>query len=169
MSAKHEPTSRRPALKIDAEEYEYLRQLSMQADSEPRMAIRAKFILAYAHGLSVADAARTAGFSRPVAYRWLDRANKLGVRVGISDKPYEVKSRASESDDWLLSIARQRPTEVGIPLASWSTDTLARCIRASAARCGHPELSRITNGGVRRILGRASLLLEEPPRPESAG
>lgn len=162
MSEPYEPPSQRPDIKINAEEYEYLRQLSMRT-SEPRQAKRARFILAYAHGLSVADAARTAGFSRPVAYRWLDRVCKLGVRIGISDKPYEVKARPSGSREWVLNIAASKPTDVGLPLPAWTTDTLARYIRTTAAQQGHPEMSRITNGGVRRILASAAITLEPAP------
>ncbi len=155
-------TSRWSSFRLCAEDYEYVRQLSLNEGRSHRCAKRAKFILAYAHGLNVTDAARLAGFSRPVAYRWLDRVAKLGVKAGLSDKPYELNDRSPEACAWVLDLVRNHGGQRGFNGQPWTVDSLARYVRAFAIRAGFPELARVTSGGIGRILEAANEKLEQP-------
>jgi len=152
MSSPDKPTSRRPVLRLTAEDYEFLRSVSLRSGSESRLARRAKFLLAFAHGMKITDAARLAGFSRPVAYRWLERAAELGIRVGIADKPYDKEDRSDESLRWVTEVAMSSPQTWGEEGDTWTCEQLARFVRARASKLGHPDLARITTGGLRRIL-----------------
>lgn len=115
--------------------------------------------------MNVTDAAKLAGFSRPVAYRWLERVQKLGVRAGLSDKPYELQDRTPASRAWVVSVASNPPGGGSFNGEPWTLDSLARYIRAFAVRSGHPELARITPGGVHRILEAAEVDLGEKRQP----
>jgi transposase len=161
MSTDHQPTSRRPALALSSDDYEFLRRLSLRPDKDDRLARRARFLLAFAHGMKITDAARLAGFSRPVAYRWLERVASAGVRAGIADKPYEKSDRPEGSLQWLAELTSKRPADFGSQGESWTCDALARYVRSHATREGHPDLSRITSGGLRRILNAEGINPEE--------
>lgn len=152
---------RRTQIQLSAEDYNYLREASMTAGSDERLSRRAKFILAFAHGMNVTDAARLAGFSRPVAYRWMERVRKQGARVGLSDKPYEVQERSPEAHAWIVRVARENRDGVALTGQAWTPESLARYVRAFAQRSGFPELSRITAGGVMRILRASEVTLAE--------
>ena len=151
---------RRTQVQLSAEDYNYLREASMSGSDE-RLARRAKFILAFAHGMNVTDAARLAGFSRPVAYRWMERVRKQGAKVGLSDKPYEVQERSPEAHAWIVRVAKENPDGVALTGQAWTPESLARYVRAFAQRSGFPELSRITAGGVMRILRASEVTLAE--------
>ena len=152
----HTKRPRRIYLKLTAEDYEFLRQLSLEPE---RGAKRAKFILALAHGMNVTDASRLAGFSRPVAYRWLERVEKLGIQLGLSDKPYELHERSPAAVSWVNSLATRFNGAPGFDTEKWTYDSLARYIRAFAIRQGHPELARITTGGVHKMLESSGVSL----------
>jgi transposase len=159
MSSSHPTSSRRAPISLTADDYEYLHSLTINHEQNERQARRARFILALAHGMSVTDAARLAGFSRPVAYRWLDRIQLLGLRAGLADKPYQVHDRSPEACNWILSLAREPANPSGVMGEPWTLDSLAQYVRAFASRVGHPELARITSGGVHRILESAGVKL----------
>ena len=159
MSSRNLPP-RRTHIQLSAEDYNYLHEASMTGSDE-RLSRRAKFILAFAHGMNVTDAARLAGFSRPVAYRWMDRVRKQGARVGLSDKPYEVQERSPEAHAWIVRVAVENRDGVALTGQAWTPESLARYVRAFAQRSGFPELSRITAGGVMRILRAAQVSLAE--------
>ncbi|MBL9113809.1 MAG: helix-turn-helix domain-containing protein [Verrucomicrobiaceae bacterium] len=153
--------SRRVNLRITAEDYEHLRQVADSSPAESRVAKRAKFMLGVAHGMTVTDAAKLAGFSRPVAYRWLERVNRMGIRAGLSDKPYEIHPRSPESCAWVVSLATSKPSSFAVSGEHWTCDSLARCVRALAFRAGFPELTRVTPGGIHRILAAANVTLPQ--------
>lgn len=159
VSISNLPKSR-AQIPLSEEDYNYLREASM-ANNDERLARRAKFILAYAHGLNVTDAARLAGFSRPVAYRWMERVRKQGARVGLSDKPYEVQERSPEAHAWIVRVASENPDGIALTGQPWTPEALARYVRAFAQRAGFPELSRITAGGIMRILRASKVNLAE--------
>lgn len=161
MSFPDKPTSRRSAPKLTPEDYEFLGAVSLRADADPRLARRARFLLAFAHGMKITDAAKLAGFSRPVAYRWLERVAELGVKAGIADKPYEKGNRPDESLRWLTAIAKKAPAEFGEKGTAWNYEQLTRFVRSRANREGHPDLARITTGGLRRLLNAEGVDLSD--------
>jgi transposase len=156
-------STQRKSIELTADEYEYLRQLTLNKNSDPRLARRAKFILGLAHGMNISDAARIAGFSRPAAYRWLDRAQRLGLKEGLTDKPYETHTRSADACGWIVAQASNPPAG-----ETWTLDTLARHIRTFSHRSGYSDLNRITAGGVLRILEAAGFSATLLP-PKSAG
>jgi len=161
MSTPNNPTSRRPVLKITSEDYEFLKMMALRSGNDTRLARRAKFLLAYAHGMKITDAARMAGFSRPVAYRWLERAIEMGVKSGIADKPYEKEDRSDDSLRWVTELAQSPPSQWGEQGESWSCEQLARFVRAHAVKLGHADFARITAGGLRRVLNAEGIDLED--------
>ena len=160
MSSKSSD-SRRVNLRITAEDYEHLRQMTLAKTEDGRLAKRAKFILGLAHGMNVTDASKLAGFSRPVAYRWLERVSRMGINGGLSDKPYELHPRSPEACAWVVSLATSLPSSFALSGENWTRDSLARYVRAFALRAGFPELSRVTPGGIQRILDAANVSLPQ--------
>ena len=86
--------------------------------------------------------------------RCLLRATSFGVMAALDDSPRPGREReiTAEACVWLVSLACQKPKELGYPHELWTTRLLAR--HAHGPKVGHLCLSRIAQGTVCKILAR---------------
>jgi transposase len=115
---------------------------------------RAKILLAYAGNQSVSSIARMLSTNRPKVERCIDKALQLGVLAALDDLPRSGKKpRVSpEARAWLISLACQKPKELGYSLELWTTNLLAQHCRKHCNEAGHPSLANISRGTVSKIL-----------------
>jgi len=76
--------------------------------------------------------------------------------AALDDSPRPGKEPAitDTARAWVVSLACQKPKEVGYPHELWTTRLLARHVRENAKISGHPCLTRLAQGTVCKILDR---------------
>jgi hypothetical protein len=86
----------------------------------------------------------------------LPRAVRFGVMAALDDSPRPGKEPTitDSARAWVVSLACQKPKELGYPHELWTTRLLARHVRETAETAGHPCLTRLAQGTVCKILDR---------------
>src|ERR1700712_4296845 len=69
-----------------------------------------------------------------------------------SPRPGKEPTITDDARAWVVSLACQKPKEVGYPHELWTTRLLARHVRENAAAAGHACLRRLAQGTVCKIL-----------------
>ena len=131
-----------------------------QSRSEPLPRVeRARILLLYAQGTSVSAIARALQTNRPKIERCLDKALQLGALAALDDLPRSGRPARipPEARAWMVSVACQKPKDLGYPEELWTTRLLASHIRAHCLEAGHPSLARLARGTVSKILARQKL------------
>lgn len=146
--------SERATLVLTAEQSAMLKTLSNSRTAQSREVERAKVLLGYSQGLSIAQLQRLHGVSRPMIYRCIDKALQTGVDAGLKDKyhrPHEPEI-SDEAKAWVLSIACTKPKDHGLAAELWTISALAKHIGQHAETAGFPRLSKPGKSTVWRIL-----------------
>jgi len=115
---------------------------------------RAQILLAYRANPSTYAVGEAIGVTHQTVQRCLDRAVRFGVMAALDDSPRPGRE-ATITDDaraWVVSLACQKPKEVGYPHELWTTRLLARHVRENAEAAGHACLTRLAQGTVCKIL-----------------
>lgn len=115
---------------------------------------RAQILLAYAAGESISAIARRLATNRPKIERCVDKALQIGPLAALEDLPGRGKPPAitSEARAWLVSLACQKPKDLGYAAELWTTRLLASHVRQHCMAQGHPSLQRLARGTVSKIL-----------------
>jgi transposase len=122
---------------------------------------RARILLAYAAGQCVSVIAREMHTNRPRVERCIDKALQMGVLVSLDDLPRKGRepSIPVEARAWVVSLATQKPKDLGYSYEFWTTRLLAEHVRRHCETQGHPSLRKLARGTVTKILK------EHPVRP----
>jgi transposase len=117
---------------------------------------RARILLAYRSTPSTYAVGEAIGVTHQTVHRCLDRAVRFGVMAALDDSPRPGKEPTitDAARAWVVSLACQKPKEVGYPHELWTTRLLARHVRENAEVAGHPCLARLSQGTVCKILGQ---------------
>ncbi|MGA2264436.1 MAG: IS630 family transposase [Acidobacteriota bacterium] len=120
---------------------------------------RARMLLAYAEGGSVAAIARRFHTNRMKVDRCVNRALQLGAEASMEDLPGRGKPPkiTTEARAWVLSLACEKPKQFGYSYELWTTRLLSSHIRKHCEKVGHPSLSRISRGTVSKILTKSQV------------
>ncbi|GAA0609896.1 hypothetical protein GCM10009001_29060 [Virgibacillus siamensis] len=87
-------------------------------------------------------------------YRCIDKALEFGALNALDDNKRSGRP-AQITDDaktWVVSLACQKPKELGYSYEVWTTRLLSQHIRKNAEGAGHPSVKNIGSGTVSRIL-----------------
>jgi transposase len=117
---------------------------------------RARILLAYRTNPSTYAVGEAIGVTHQTVQRCLDRAVRFGVMAALDDSPRPGKEPTitDSARAWVVSLACQKPKELGYPHELWTTRLLARHVRETAETAGHPCLMRLAQGTVCKILDR---------------
>jgi hypothetical protein len=79
--------------------------------------------------------------------------------VALADLPGRGRSPkiTAEARAWLISLACQKPKELGYAQELWTTRLLATHARAHCREVGHPSLLQIGRGTVSKILTKSEI------------
>ena len=90
---------------------------------------------------------------------WIQRVLDYGVKKGLKDKPGGGKPRTitEESRVWLIKTACMKPIDLGYPHELWTQRLLVKYIRKNCVKEGHPELSKIGQGTISKILNESKI------------
>jgi len=111
-------------------------------------------LLAYAEGQTVSAIAQGLNTNRPRVERCLNKAVQLGPHAALADLPGRgrVAQISQAARAWVVSLACQKPKDLGYAEELWTTRRLAAHVRKHAQAEGHRSLLRIGRGTVSKIL-----------------
>jgi transposase len=120
---------------------------------------RARILLEYESGQSISAIARKLKTNRPKIERCINKALQLGVEASLVDLAGRGKPPAITPDAraWLISLACQKPIELGFSYELWTTRLLAQYIQQHCMEAGHPSLLKIGRGTISKILSKSQL------------
>ena len=146
--------TRRPTLKISAEERERLERLRDSRKAPKREVERAAVLLRYAAGEGPAAIQHALGLSRPTIYKCIDKALAAGVEAGLKDHYHRPKEPliTQQAKGWVLNIACTKPADHGLAAELWTLSALARYTRGHAPAAGHVSLAKAGKATIWRIL-----------------
>jgi hypothetical protein len=84
----------------------------------------------------------------------VSKALDLGVRQALADLPGRgcPPAISAEARAWVVTLACQKPKDLGYAQELWTTRLLAQHVREHAEAAGHPSLRRPGRGTVSKIL-----------------
>jgi transposase len=146
--------SHRARLRLSPGEVEMLTALSQSRTEAAGRVLRASILLRYDAGDTVSEIARSLRTNRPRVERCVSKALELGVAQALADLPGRGRRPAMtpEARAWVVSLACQKPKDLGYAQELWTTRLLAQHIRKQCTAAGHPSLSRLGRGTVSKIL-----------------
>lgn len=77
--------TKRTALILSADQMAMLKELAGSRTAPAREVERAKVLIGYADGISIAGLQRQIGVGRPMIYKCIDKALAAGVQTGLKD------------------------------------------------------------------------------------
>ena len=151
--------SRRGRLQLTAGEIERLRTIRDSRTAPLRESQRARILLSYHSGETVAQIARGVGMTRKSVGKWIGKALSAGADAALKDAYHRRRPPAigEVSKAWVVHLACSKPKELGYAAELWTRSALARHVREHAVAAGHPELARAAKATVQRILAQQAL------------
>jgi transposase len=146
-------------IEIGADDLERL-QATARSRIEPACRVeRARILLGYHAEPSTYAVGEALGVTHQTVSRCLRRAEEFGVMAALDDSPRPGKAPeiTAEARAWLVSLACQKPKDLGYPHELWTTRLLARHAREHAIATGHPSMTAIAQGTVCKILARQDI------------
>jgi transposase len=150
---------KRATLLLTPEVQEELIKISKSRSERASRVERATINLLYAEGATISAIARELSTNRPKIERCVDKALQLGALASLDDLPRSGKPPdiTAEAKAWLISIACQKPKDLGYSYELWTNRSLAKHARDHCEKAGHLSLSRINRGTVSKILKKSDV------------
>ena len=123
-------TSTRAKLSLPDEDKVWLQQLSVSRSESVARVQRAQILLRYHQGHTVSAIAAELHSNRPKVERCIGKALELGFRAALKDLPGRGRrvSMTDEDRAWVVSLACQKPKDLGYAQELWNTRLLAEHI-----------------------------------------
>jgi putative transposase len=151
--------SRRPKLSFTQEELDYLTRLSRSRNQAASIVERSKIVLLSYQGKNDTEISRELKVDYKTVRLWIKRVLDLGVKEGLVDKARSGRPQdiSAESRAWLVSLACMKPKDLGYPHEIWTQRLLVKHIRKNCINEGHPDLSKISQGTISKILNASKI------------
>jgi transposase len=151
--------SKRPRLKLSAEEVEHLSSLRDSRTAPWRETQRARIVLRYHFGENVSQIARAVGMTRKSVDKWISKALAMGSDAALKDAYHRPKEPVitEEAKAWVIHLACSKPKDLGYAAEVWTRSALARHVRVRARKAGYASLARAAKATVHRILAEQTL------------
>jgi transposase len=151
--------SHRPKLSFTQKELDYLTRLSHSRNQAASIVERAKIILLSHQGKNDTEISRELKVDYKTVRKWIQRVLDLGVKEGLVDKSRSGRPQdiSAESRAWIVSLACMKPKDLGHPHEIWTQRLLVKHIRENCIKEGHPDLSKINQGTVSKILNASKI------------
>jgi transposase len=146
--------SHRAPLRLSPSELEMLTALSQSRTEAAARVQRASMLLRYHANESISQIARSLATNRPRVERCVSKALELGVTQGLADLPGRGRRpvMTPQARAWVVSLACQKPKDLGYAQELWTTRLLAQHIRKHCVAAGYRSLSKLGRGTVSKIL-----------------
>lgn len=145
---------KRTYLALSDEDKDYLKSLSRKRTIQAQVVDRARILLYKVDGLTFIEIAEKLAISTSTVRLCISKYNKGGIEAALFDiqrtgRPPEITDDAKA---WIISIACQRPTELGYAQELWTLTSLHKHIQKHAADAGYPRLSTVTKPYIQKFL-----------------
>jgi transposase len=146
--------SHRAPLKLSPSELEMLTALSQSRTEAAARVQRASMLLRYNANESISQIAKSLATNRPRVERCVSKALELGVTQALADLPGRGRRpvMTPQARAWVVSLACQKPKDLGYAQELWTTRLLAQHIRKHCVAAGYRSLSKLGRGTVSKIL-----------------
>lgn len=120
---------------------------------------RAKILLAWTPGTSFGAIAGSAQTTQRKAQVCLEKAVRYGPIAALDDLPRRGRTPTitTEARAWVVSLACQKPKDLGYASELWTTRELAAHARKHCIAAGHPSLAKLRRGTVSKILRKSNV------------
>ena len=151
--------SKRPKLKLNDKEVEYLTSLSHSRTKSVRTVERAKILLLSYNERNGSQIAKELDINRQKVMRCVKKALSYGINEAIDDLPRSGKPKTitPEARAWIISLACMKPKDLGHPHELWTQRLLAQHIRDNCTERGYQEVANISSGTVSKILDASNI------------
>jgi putative transposase len=152
-------TCLRPKLSFTQQEIDYLTKLSHSRNQAASIVERSKIVLLSYQGKNDTEISRELKVDYRTVREWIKRVLDLGVKEGLVDKSRSGRPQviSAESRAWLVSLACMKPKDLGYPHEIWTQRLLVKHIRENCIKEGHPDLSKINQGTISKILNASKI------------
>ena len=147
------------SITLTNEEVLYLQSLTRQRTIQAQVVDRTKMLLYKAQGASNSDIAERLDVNINTVKLCLSKFREGGVQRALFDdkrkgRPVEITDDAIA---WIISIACQRPTDLGYAQELWTLKNLHQYIQNHAEEAGYSRLTTITKPMVQKILNQSEI------------
>ena len=151
--------SHRPKLSLSQEEFDYLTRLSRSRNQAASIVERSQIVLLSHQGKNDTEISRELKVDYKTVILWIQRVLDLGVKEGLVDKSRSGRPQdiSAESRAWIVSLACMKPKDLGYPHEIWTQSLLAEHIRENCIKEKHPDLSKICQGTISKILNASKI------------
>lgn len=144
---------------ISDEERAYLKSLIKTRTIQAQVVDRARMLLWKSEAKTDKAIADGLGVSVNTVRRCVDRYLSGGVNLAVFDdersgRPTEI---TDDAKSWIVSVACQKPCDLGYAAELWTLATLHKHIQAYAQEAGYPRLSSITKPWLQKYLKKMDI------------
>lgn len=146
-------------IKLSDDERVYLTSLIKTRTIQAQVVDRARMLLWKADGRTFSDIAEALDVSVPTVRRCIERFNANGMNLALFDdersgRPPEITDDAKA---WVISVACQKPCELGYAAELWTLAALHKHIQKSADDAGFPRLKTVTKPWLQKYLKKMDI------------
>lgn len=151
--------SKKEKLQLSNTDRDMLRKISTARSEEYRRVERARILLHFADGLSIPKIAEVLGTTVPKVNRCVDKALAFSLETALGEEQRSGRPPVvtPEAKAWVISLACQKPKELGYSYEVWTQRLLAQHVRNHAVSEGHECLTRMSPSSVFRLLNAHDL------------
>lgn len=147
------------SITISDEERTYLKSLIKTRTIQSQIVDRARILLWKSEAKTDQSIADGLGVSVNTVRRCIDRYLNSGIDLAIFDdersgRPPEI---TDDAKSWLISVACQKPCELGCAAELWTLAALHKHIQAHAEEAGYPRLKTVTKPWLQKYLKKMDI------------
>jgi len=148
--------SKRAKLKLSIADVEKLNCIARSRTESLARIERAKMLLKYHQNETISSIATQLKTNRPKVERCISKALSCGIEVALQDLARKGRTPEipTEAKTWVVSVACQKPKDLGYAAELWTTCSLAKHIRQHCQQAGYPSLAKLARGTVSKILSK---------------
>ena len=146
-------------ISISDSDREYLEAQTRARTIQAQTVNRARILLLKADGALIDDIAEKVGMNRKSVMLCINKYLEGGVENALFDAPGRGRNAEITDDEkaWIISIACQKPVDLGYSAETWTRALLTKHINKFAESAGHTRLSTISQSKVRDILEESDI------------
>lgn len=151
--------SKLPDLILENSLKDELIKISQSRKEESQRVERAKILLEFHQKATLSSIAKKLKTNRPKVARCIKKALQFGPKAALSDLPRKGTPNeiTPEAKTWLVSIACQKPKDLGYSYELWTTLLLSKHAKKFGPQNGHICLKNLARGTVSKILKTAKI------------